>query len=253
MGFVIIAGLILGLGSNFHCIGMCGPIAMAVPVNRKNNLTILSGTLQYNLGRVLTYALLGLIVGSIGLSINTLGLLQWISIIAGIFLIVFAWRKYLQHLLPMVKLNLSMHSFTNKYLGKLIRSKSPFKLSLLGMLNGLLPCGMVYVALGNALLGGDMLSGALAMAAFGVGTLPGMMAVTFMANKLSLQVRRRMNKAVPYILTIVGVMVVLRGMNLGIPFVSPNVNMAKVINQETGEEEETVTMSCCHSKSECEE
>lgn len=251
MDLVIIAGFVLGLTSNFHCIGMCGPIAMAIPVNRANNLSILGGTLQYNLGRVLTYMILGLVVGSIGLSIHTFGILQWLSIIVGIFLIVFAWRKYLQKWLPNVKLDLGTSLLTNKYLGKIIKSNSPLKLSLLGMLNGLLPCGMVYVAMGNALLAGNIWGGALAMAAFGVGTLPGMMAVTFMANKLTVKVRRKMNKAVPYILTVVGLLVVLRGMNLGIPFISPNVSVASAIDEQNGNSEEEVTMSCCHSKSDC--
>lgn len=246
MGTFILTGLILGLTSNFHCIGMCGPIAMAVPVNRSSNLKILSGTLQYNGGRIITYTILGAIVGSIGLTINTMGVLQWLSIIAGIGLILYAWRKYFSNLFSGKLPTFGIQSFLNKELGKVIKSNSPFKLVLLGGLNGLLPCGMVFAALLNAILTGEILGSALAMAAFGIGTLPAMMAVTFMANKINSNVRQKMNKAVPYLLTIVGILVVLRGMNLNIPFISPNTTVVEQVDMETGETETQVEMSCCH-------
>lgn len=246
MGTFILTGLILGLTSNFHCIGMCGPIAMAVPVNRSSNLKILSGTLQYNGGRIITYTILGAIVGSIGLTINTMGVLQWLSIIAGIGLILYAWRKYFSNLISGKLPTFGIQSFLNKGLGKVIKSNSPFKLVLLGGLNGLLPCGMVFAALLNAILTGEILGSALAMAAFGIGTLPAMMAVTFMANKINSNVRQKMNKAVPYLLTIVGILVVLRGMNLNIPFISPNTTVVEQVDMETGETETQVEMSCCH-------
>ena len=245
----IIAGFIIGLSSNFHCIGMCGPIAMAIPVNRKNNFTILSGALQYNFGRILTYALLGFVVGSIGLTIKTFGILQWLSIVAGIGLILFAWKKYFNQIITIKIPTFGIQSSLNSGLGKIIRSKSPLKLLLLGGLNGLLPCGMVFVALANAILTGGLISSAIAMAAFGVGTLPAMIAVVFMMNKITPTARQRMNKAVPYLLTIVGLLVILRGLNLGIPYISPTVKMVEQkINTEEGEEEleSTVQMDCCH-------
>jgi len=246
---IIIGGFIIGLGSNFHCIGMCGPIALAVPVNRKNNLTILSGALQYNFGRILTYAILGLIVGSIGLSIKTMGILQWLSIIAGVGLILFAWKKYLFQFAIFKSSRFSIQPILNKGLGKIIRSKSPFRLFLLGTLNGLLPCGMVFVALTNAILTGDFLPSALAMIAFGIGTLPSMIAVIFMMNKITQQTRQRMTRMVPYLLTIVGLLVILRGLNLGIPYLSPNVKMVEKkidLDDETVETEESIQMDCCH-------
>ena len=250
MGTFILTGFILGLTSNFHCIGMCGPIAMAIPVNRSSNLHILSGTLQYNGGRVLTYTILGAIVGSIGLTINTMGVLQWLSIIAGIGLILYAWRKYFSNLFSGKLPTFGIQSFLNKGLGKVIKSKSPFKLVLLGGLNGLLPCGMVFAALLNAILTGEIWGSALAMAAFGIGTLPAMMAVTFMANKINSNTRQKMNKAVPYLLTIVGILVILRGMNLNIPFISPNTTVVEQVDAETGETETQVEMSCCHKPEE---
>ena len=245
----ILAGFIIGLTSNFHCIGMCGPIAMAIPVNRKNNLTIFMGAFQYNLGRIVTYALLGSVVGIIGLSIQTLGILQWVSIITGIGLIIFAWKKQLFSIFPMAIPRIGIQSTLNKGLGKIIHSSSPFKLLFLGFLNGLLPCGMVFVALSNAILTGDIFSSTLAMIAFGIGTLPAMMAVVFMMNKLSTTIRQKMNKVVPYLLTIVALLIILRGMNLGIPYLSPSVKIVEKKIDSTDEKsliESKVTMDCCH-------
>lgn len=251
MSVFIITGLILGLTSNFHCIGMCGPIALAVPVNRKNNATILLGALQYNGGRVLTYAILGAIVGSIGISIQTIGVLQWFSIISGVLLILYAWKKYFAQLFGRQRSFLTIQPFLNKGLGKVIRSKSPMRLFMLGGLNGLLPCGMVFVALLNAILTGEIIGSSLAMVAFGVGTLPSMIAVIFMANKITASMRLKLNRAVPYMLTIVGLLIVLRGLNLGIPFVSPAATHLQTIADEGKNASSEVEMSCCHSKEKC--
>ncbi|MGJ8661454.1 MAG: sulfite exporter TauE/SafE family protein [Bacteroidota bacterium] len=249
MNTFVVTGLILGLTSSLHCIGMCGPIAMAIPVNRKNNWTILNGILQYNLGRILTYAIFGLIVGSIGLTIHTFGVLQWLSIISGALLIIYAWRKWLGRSFNANLPNLGINGFVSKGIGTILKSKFPFKLPLLGMLNGLLPCGMVYVALMNALLAGNQGSSALAMIAFGVGTLPSMIAVGFAAGKINGALRHKLNASVPYILTLVGFLIILRGMNLGIPFISPKAEMAMKHNSEMNKMHPKMKMDCCHSSS----
>lgn len=243
----ILYGLIIGLTSNLHCIGMCGPIAMAVPLNRDNNLSIFGGILQYNFGRVLTYSVLGAIVGAIGITANTFGILQWLSIITGILLIIYAWRKWLGSKIDQKLAIPAASAFISKNIGKLMRSNSVFRLPLLGGLNGLLPCGMVFFALGNALLAGSAIQSALAMTAFGFGTLPSMIIVAFAANRIGNSLRAKLNTVVPYMLTIVGLLIILRGMNLNIPFISPGLKM--VVNTEKVEE---VEMSCCHSKESCE-
>lgn len=250
MDSIILYGFIIGLTSNLHCIGMCGPIAMAIPVDRTNNLSILSGILQYNSGRVLTYSLLGALVGFIGITATTLGILQWLSIITGVFLILYAWRKLIGSALE-GKISIpAVNMFVSRNIGKLMHSKTPLKLTLLGSLNGLLPCGMVFLALGNAILGGSPTQSALSMAAFGIGTLPSMIAVGFAANRMTLNLRSKINKAVPYLLTVVGILIVLRGMNLNIPFISPQVKTVVSENPQNDREGD-VEMSCCHSKSTC--
>jgi sulfite exporter TauE/SafE len=241
MDDVLLKGLVLGLASSLHCVGMCGPIAMAIPVNRTNSFTILLGVLQYNFGRILTYAWLGFIIGSVGITIETFGFLQWVSIIAGIFMILYAWRKWLSVHISFGSPKLGIEGFVSKNLGKVISSNIPFKLSLLGMLNGLLPCGMVYIGLTNALVAGSPLKSVYAMAAFGVGTLATMILVGFAANKISMQLRNKLAKVVPYMLTLVGVLIILRGLNLDIPYISPKMEEVHLNNQKVD-----VVMKCCY-------
>lgn len=253
----IITGFILGISSSLHCIGMCGPIAMALPLNRKSNTTILSGTLQYNLGRTLTYALLGIIAGSIGLTVATFGFLQWASIFAGVFLILFAWRKVLSKVSIFHAPNFFFTTRLNGILGKIIRSNNPAKLWLFGALYGLFPCGMVYAALLNAILAGSPMNSALAMTAFGIGTIPAMIFVSFAIGKISKQRQQSFQLALPYILSIVGVLVLLRGMNLNIPYISPKVsiqNETTQVDETTSQKQPTaeVKLDCCHSKETCE-
>ena len=89
-----ISAFFLGMIENLHCIGMCGPIALALPLNRESKIEIINGILQYNLGRIFTYSLLGFLIGFIGLSIHLIGLIQGLSIATGIGIIIYAWRKY---------------------------------------------------------------------------------------------------------------------------------------------------------------
>lgn len=250
----LITGFILGISSSLHCIGMCGPIAMALPLNRKSNLSILSGAMQYNIGRVITYALLGIIAGSIGLTVNTFGFLQWASIFSGILLILFAWRKLLSRV-PILHIpNFFLTTRLNSALGKIVRSKNPAKLFLLGGLNGLFPCGMVYAALLNAILAGSPINSATAMISFGIGTLPSMIFVSFALGKISAKRRQSFRRALPFILSFVGVVIIFRGMNLNIPYLSPKVSVQQTTEtaNDTAAQPEVV-LDCCHTDESCEE
>ncbi len=254
----VITGFILGISSSLHCIGMCGPIAMALPLNRKSNATILSGALQYNLGRTITYALLGVIAGSIGLTVHTFGFLQWASILSGILLILFAWRKLLSRVSFLHAPNFFFSTKLNGLLGKIVRSNNPAKLWLFGALNGLFPCGMVYAALLNSILAGSPMNSSLAMIAFGIGTLPAMIFVSFAIGKISKDRQQSFRRALPYILSLVGVIVILRGMNLNIPYLSPRVSVqtetTKVdAEKQSNQPKSEVVLDCCHSKDACED
>lgn len=244
MNLVLIGSFIIGLSSNLHCLGMCGPIASSLPLNRKNNFTILEGLFEYTFGRLFTYAILGAIIGSIGFSLSTFNFLQVLSILSGIFLIFYAWNKKFRLIQLNTPFQQKWTSILQKFLGKTIRSTSPFKLIFLGGINGLLPCGMVFIALMNASITGDIWFSAIAMFVFGIGTLPAMFGVAFFMHKINWKASRKFSKLVPYLLTLVGLMIILRGMNLGIPYISPKI---KTIQQENSNSEHpTIDSIDCH-------
>jgi sulfite exporter TauE/SafE len=212
---------------------------------------MLFGILQYHIGRVLVYGILGYLVGYIGMGIKLFGVLQAISIIAGIGIIIYAWRKHLSFIkIPLnVPLSLSKGHFVtmsllSQSMGKIMHSESPLKLFLLGALNGLLPCGMVYTALITAVVLGTPLLSATSMLAFGLGTLPGLVAFSLFAQQLGNPMRSKINRYLPYLITVLGLLIVLRGMNLNIPYISPKVSFS--------EEKKEVVMDCCHKNTKCE-
>ena len=233
---LFISAFLLGIIANLHCVGMCGPIAMALPLNRNSKIDIVIGILQYNFGRIFTYSILGFIVGFIGLGIHLIGFLQGLSITAGIGIILYAWRKriFTSVFFKRFKYNF-FQGFTSKYIGKIIRNKSPFKLFLFGMLNGLLPCGMVYTALITSIISGSPTYAAFTLFFFGIGTLPGMIIITSFASQITTRFRGKINKILPYLLTLIGLLIVFRGLDLNIPYISPKVlidNKTKEINMQ---------------------
>ena len=234
-----ISAFFLGMIANLHCIGMCGPIALALPLKRDSKIEIINGILQYNLGRIFTYSLLGFLIGFIGLSIHLIGLIQGLSIATGIGIIMYAWRKHFNSNTLFSKLNFNfVQKFTSKNMGKIIQKNGSFKLLLFGMLNGLLPCGMVYTALFTSILAGSPRDSLFTMFFFGLGTLPGMILITLFATQITNKFRGRINKYLPYFLTIIGLIILLRGLNLDIPYLSPKA----IIDKKT----QQINIKTCH-------
>lgn len=221
---LIIAAFSIGLLGSFHCIGMCGAIALSLPIKEGNSIHQIWGGLCYNLGRVITYALLGLILGLVGRGISLAGFQQFLSILIGISLIGYLVAPQL------IKKILSntpsshwaqMQLKIRNTMGRLFQNPSLFALLGIGMLNGLLPCGLVYVAIAGALATGHELGGAIYMASFGLGTLPLMLLATQFRGIISISIRNKMRKAVPIFVGIMGVLFIIRGLSLGIPYFSP--------------------------------
>ena len=123
---VLLTGLIIGLTSNLHCIGMCGPLTLIIPVNRKNKFTIFFGVLIYNIGRILTYSILGLIVGLIGVSINLFISIQVISIILGMLMLLFAWSPFFKELFFLEQFSNKIGLFISTSFSKLNQNKTSF-------------------------------------------------------------------------------------------------------------------------------
>lgn len=243
--FIYLA-LSLGVVSNFHCIGMCGPISLALPVDRTSKWTITGGIATYTLGRSLGYAGLGILVGIIGMSASIVGALQWLSILSGMFIILFAWRGYLKFTPKASRFN----AYISRKLGGLFKQqrehKSYSRLVGIGVLNAYLPCGMVYIAMLSALNTGSIGNAALFMFFFGIGTLPGFLGLAFVRNKMT-HSRFLSNKIlVASMVSLVGLLIIFRGLNLGIPMISPKMELSERINDhdETPSKSEA-TLSCC--------
>jgi sulfite exporter TauE/SafE len=212
---------IMGLAGSLHCVGMCGPLALALPVSHSNNLSRFAGGTLYNLGRILSYAVMGLFFGSIGKYLITSHWQNRLSLALGSIILVYLF-------IPKKYLHFSKQTFFNKpffllrqQLGKLFQSKNLQSLFFIGILNGLLPCGLVYLALTSSVITGSSLNGGLFMTFFGLGTFPAMMAIIILGNYLNQQIRLKINKALPILLFLMGALLVLRGLELGVPFISP--------------------------------
>lgn len=233
----MIASFMLGFVGSFHCIGMCGPIALTLPVQHLGGSKKMAGILLYNAGRITAYAILGLIFGWLGKQLYLGGLQQWLSIITGSLLLLVVMLKYLG--IRWTKGGHLPNAFTTKIksmLGRLLQQQRFRTLYAIGFLNGLLPCGLVYLGVAGAVATGDVIKGMLFMAAFGAGTLPAMAGVTWFSHLINLSLRNKMRRMIPVVVSIMGVLLILRGLNLGIPYVSP------VLVPHS----EHVVENCCH-------
>jgi sulfite exporter TauE/SafE len=210
---------VLGLVGSLHCAGMCGPLALALPVTGRTIASHLLGRLAYNLGRMATYGLLGVVFGLIGQTFALAGLQRWVSLIAGatILLGLVASSRHAVGT-PAVKAVVWLKSG----LGKLLQRRTLASLYSLGALNGLLPCGLVYAACAGAVARDGVLSGLEYMLAFGLGTLPMMLGIGFAGSKLRVISRWKLQRVVPVCLVALGVLLIVRGMALGIPYLSPD-------------------------------
>ncbi len=219
---ILIAGLIMGSVGSMHCIGMCGPIALSLPAVKSNSFSRFSGSLLYNLGRVITYSSLGIIFGLIGNSFILFGYQQGLSIALGLIIlaIIFIPKsgifkfKFFDGILKKIRESI-IHLF---------QKKSYSSLFLIGILNGLLPCGLVYIAIAGAIATADPFKSALFMGAFGLGTLPLMWAVAFFGSELKFNYRLKIKRAYPYFMAVMACLLILRGLGLGIPYISPELH-----------------------------
>lgn len=223
---IFIPGLIMGLAGSLHCVGMCGPIAMALPLQEKSPWGKISGGLMYNSGRITTYAAFGIVFGLLGSSLNWFGWQQKISISLGIIILLFL-------IVPKLFPNKTLHPAIQGMMYKLRKNIShylfqgnPASLYATGLLNGLLPCGLVYMALAGATVSGQALNGMLFMVFFGLGTLPAMFFTALFGNWLKQPVRAQIRKWYPAMMVLMATVLILRGLNLGIPLLSPKLNVS---------------------------
>ncbi|WP_438961343.1 sulfite exporter TauE/SafE family protein [Nonlabens sp.] len=227
------SGFILGLLGSFHCMGMCGPIAFLLPVEHKKPAKKALQVSVYHSGRLFAYGLIGLLLGLVGKSFDLFGLQQQLSIIVGAAMIIMVVITYY------IGMNFTVTQPLYRLVGKLksamgkeLKKKTFDAFFTMGFLNGLLPCGLVYMAVIGAIGAGNAAEGAVYMMFFGLGTVPLMTAAVYLGNVISLKVKAAMKKAVPVFVIAIGVLFIVRGLGLGIPYLSPK-NMS---NQQTAQE-----------------
>lgn len=208
----------MGLISSFHCVGMCGPIALALPVHKGTRTRQIAGVLAYNAGRALTYAMFGTVIGTIGASLAWLGVLRYASIAIGAGMLAYVlWPSGLER-------QLHMPLFWQKTINRLKQSMRFYLkrvdlpgMMLLGMLNGAIPCGMVYMALMNSVATGSTWGGGAFMALFGMGTMPAMLVLGVARQQFTPALRTRVRRLTPVLVAIAGIWLVARGINTSLP------------------------------------
>jgi sulfite exporter TauE/SafE len=215
--------LLIGLAGSLHCAGMCGPLVLAMPATSGRFAAHLGGRLAYNAGRVVTYGMLGLVFGLFGQLVGLAGFQRWVSIAAGaaILLSLLAWpmRNATAFIARPVGLLKSV-------LGRLLKQHGLMAQFSFGLLNGLLPCGLVYVACAAAAATASIINGLEYMLLFGLGTVPMMLGLGLAGQGLNFQLQIRVRKLIPVSLSVMAGLLILRGLGLGIPYLSPQIDSA---------------------------
>ena len=219
---MILSAIILGLMGSLHCVGMCGPIAFMLPVDRTSNLKKISQIFIYHFGRLMAYSIMGILFGFIGKGLYVFGIQQKLSILIGVLMIVVILIPYK----TFNKYNFSkplyiLISKVKNRLGKALKKKTADTFLTIGFLNGFLPCGLVYLALFGAIAMANPLEGGLYMMLFGAGTIPLMTTAIYFSGFLKGTAKQKIQRLIPVFVVFTGLLFIIRGLGLGIPYVSP--------------------------------
>jgi len=219
---MVLTAFLLGLMGSLHCVGMCGPIAFMLPLDRSDRLKMSVQVMVYHIGRMASYAFMGIAFGLFGKGLNLFGTQQYLSVGMGLIMILaivipqkflnkFSFSKPVYQTISKIK----------SHLGQALQKRTADTFLTIGFLNGFLPCGLVYMALFASIAMASPMEGALYMLLFGLGTVPLMTSAAVLGKLLKNPVRKRIRQLIPIFVILVGVLFILRGMGLGIPYVSP--------------------------------
>jgi hypothetical protein len=197
---------------------MCGPLALALPATGSGRFGFAAGRVAYTLGRITTYSLLGLVFGLIGRSLTLFGVQRWVSLGAGILLLLGLFASTRWGVATPV---LTVVAALKRSLSRLLKHRSLGTVYLFGMVNGLLPCGLVYAAGAGATAAGSVGGAVAYMALFGLGTTPLMLGLALSRNILPGAFRLKLQRLIPVSLAVVAGLLIVRGLALGIPYLSP--------------------------------
>jgi sulfite exporter TauE/SafE len=251
---ILISALILGLMGSFHCVGMCGPIVLALPLHGNNLQQKIYGGLLYNLGRTVTYGIMGAVFGLLGQGLRLVGFQQVVSVLMGSAMIVSVlFPALFRNQYDLQKSSFKLVAKLKQTIAGMFSIRSFQSLFFIGLLNGLLPCGLVYIALAGAIATGNLVTSIWYMVLFGLGTIPMLLALGVTSNVVSARIRQKINQFIPVLVVVVGIFFVLRGLNLNIKYLSPTKDrieqrfeksLEEQKQSDTNEKSATVP-SCC--------
>lgn len=231
-----LTALTIGLMGSLHCVGMCGPIAMAVPLQGKLRNYRWLGSLNYLLGKAITYSLLGLFSGVFAKLFELTGFQRYVSLLSGVLiLLIVLFQHYGKQITGLEKLNLRWVSVLKVQFQTFLSQKNLISSFVIGLINGVLPCGLVYIAMAGAVGAGGWWQSMLYMFLFGIGTMPLLFGFMLFKSKLSTLYRNLFQRVVPVFTVVLAILLIVRGLNLGIPYFSPKVNTVK----------EKTNIECC--------
>lgn len=235
-GFSISLAFLMGLTGSLHCAGMCGPLIWMMPFHARKGIRKWTGILVYHQARISVYAAMGWLL----FSFRELFHPQWqqyIAISLGLALLIVGTLTFLPG--SVFRITVPWTAVIQQQAGRFIGKPDIWSLSISGIMNGLLPCGLVYMALSATMAAPDTLHAVLMMYAFGAGTIPMLVALTLLRSRVAGLSLFRMKKFVPVMMLTFGGLLLLRGMNLGIPYLSPEITV----------EQQTIKASCCDGHS----
>ncbi len=205
---VLLYQFIFGLGSSLHCVGMCGPINFILPLDKNDKFKIAFELLVYHIGRIMTYALIGMAIGLLGNLLAFRQIQSYVAFIFGFLLLMYGLNYFIKVKLPdffSQRSNLLLKMYNG-----LLKSNAKSNLFLLGMLNGILPCGMVYAAMAVAFLNNEIINGGLMMIAFGLGTIPALVLLIIGSKNKSLRSLASKYQLQPVLMIIAGLFVCIK-------------------------------------------
>lgn len=219
---IVISGFSIGAVGSLHCVGMCGPLAMSLPFYQQQGNRKFFAVAFYNIGRATTYTLLGLLFGFTGRGLYLFGIQQWISLIAGVAILCVLLLPKNFHFSIAANF-IKQQSFLSFFSRHITTGNNLFSFYSTGLVNGLLPCGLVYVAIASSVATGSIAMGALLMFSFGLGTFPLMIASILAGKLISGQLRNRLKALVPWFVALIAILLIIRGLGLNIPYLSPTI------------------------------
>jgi len=234
--YYYLTALTIGLMGSLHCVGMCGPIALAVPLKGKFQSFRWLGSFNYLIGKATTYSLLGLFSGAFAQLFAIAGFQRYISLFTGIIiLLIFLVQQLWNGNSLFEQLNLKWVKALKIQFNKFIEQKNLLSAFMIGLINGILPCGLVYMAMAGAVGAGGWWQSMLYMFLFGLGTMPLLFVFMLFKSKISITYSNLFQKLVPTFTVTIAILLIVRGLNLGIPYFSPKVNTIK----------NKTTIECC--------